>query len=160
MRRITACIIGIVLVSFAYAFASEIVVDSRISEVTVYPQAALITRTAKLQLDPGSQDVVFSNIVPEIDEDSLRVSTFNTDEVKILGAKVKKEFLKEEASPRVKELQASIQKLEDTLKILQNNKNIIADEKKFLDSIRLFANEQTPKDLVTKMPPAKELDDP
>lgn len=159
MKKRILLAVCILAVSFVYAFASEIVADSRISEVTVYPQAALITRTAKLQLDPGLQDVVFSDIIPDIDEDSLRVSTLNTDQVKILGAKVKKEFLREEASPRIKELQASIQKLEDTLKILQNTKNIIADEKKFLDSIRLFANGQIPKDLVTKMPPAKELDD-
>lgn len=159
MKKRILLAICILAVSFVSAFASEIVADSRISEVTVYPQAALITRSAKLQLDPGLQDIIFKNIVSDIDEDSLRVSAIDADEVRILGAKVKKEFLKEEASARVKELQANIQKLEDSFKMLQNNKNILADEKKFLDSIRLFSGKQVPKDLVTRMPAAKELDD-
>ena len=78
-------------------FAAQIPADSQIQEVTVYPDSALISRAANLKLNPGQQQIIFSDIIPELDENSLRVSATDTLSVKILGAQVKKEFLEQEA---------------------------------------------------------------
>lgn len=139
--------------------AAEIVVDSKIAQVTVYPDSALISRVTNLKFNSGKTEVVFANIVPDLDEDSLRVAVSEQNDVKILGAKVKKEFLEEEAEAKVRQLKEGIEKLQDEIKKFQNNKNTLDEEKKFLDSIRLFSGQQIPKDLVTKMPQVKELED-
>lgn len=139
-------------------FAAEIETESRITEVTVYPDSVLINRIANVKLSPGAHKVIFPNIIPEIDENSLRVSAQEAPEVKLFGAQVKKEFLEEVPSERIKHLQDEIRKLEDEAKKLENDKKILADKKNFLDSIRLFSKEQIPKDLVTKTPTAQELD--
>lgn len=153
-------LVGIATFSIVnYLFAAEIVADSRITEVTVYPDSALVSRVANIKLTLGENQVIFSNIIPEVDENSLRVSASITEGVKILGAKVKKEFLEETPAERVKQLKEEIQKLEDEVRKLEDTKRVLAEEKEFLDSIRLFSGEQIPKDLVTKMPPAKDLDD-
>lgn len=143
----------------ASAFSSEIIADSRIVEVTIYPGSALISRVAELKLNPGSHQIIFPDIIPEVDENSLRVSTDSAAEVKLFGAQLKKEFLKEVPSEKIMQLNDELQKIQDELKGLENQKQILLEEKDFLDSIRLFSEGQIPKDLVTRMPPAKDLED-
>lgn len=141
------------------ALSSEIVADSRITEVTIYPDSALINRVANLKLNPGEYKVIFSNIIPEIDENSLRISGQGSAQVKLFGAQVKKEFLEEVPSEKIKQLQQQIQKLEDEIRQAQNLKALLLEEKNFLDSIRLFSRDQIPKELMTKMPTPKDLDE-
>ena len=162
MKRIVGLVLvmGLILfLSASVAFTSEIAADSRLTEVMIYPDSALITRVASLKLNTGEQKIIFANIIPEIDENSLRVSGGGSAEIKILGAQVKKEFLEEMPAEKVKQLREEIQKLRDEQRKLEDTKKILSDEKEFLDSIRLFSKGQLPKELVTKMPTAKELED-
>ncbi len=142
-----------------FVFSSEIEVESRISEVTVYPDSALINRLARLKLNTGIFKIVFADIIPEVDENSLKVSASGEAKVKLFGIELKKEFLEEVASERIKQLKDEIQKLEDEIKQLENLKNLLLEEKSFLDSIRLFSREQIPKDLVTKIPAPEDLNE-
>ncbi|MDD4953511.1 MAG: mucoidy inhibitor MuiA family protein [Candidatus Omnitrophica bacterium] len=160
MKKIIALLPFFCLLSIGnYIFAAELETDSRIVEVTVYPDSALIGRQAELKLNAGEYKVIFPNIIPDVDEDSLRVSASDGAQVKLFGAQVKKEFLEEPPSEKVKSLKEEIQKTEDQIRRAQDLKELISEEKDFLGSIRLFSGEQIPKDLVTKMPPAKELDE-
>ncbi len=142
-----------------FACAQEIQADSKITAVTVYSGDALIKRAAQVKLSSGENKVIFPGIIPEIDENSLRVSGEGSAGVKILGASVKKEFLKDQPVDKVKEIQDEIITLEDQIRRLNDAKKRLADEKSFLDSIRLFSREQLPKDLATKMPAVRELSD-
>jgi len=152
-------VLALPICTFTIALAQDVLTDSRITEVTVYPDSAMVSRMAALKLSPGAQKVIFSNILPQIDENSLKVTAAPAEIVKILGAEVKKEFLKEESAEKVKKLQEELQGLSDEKNRLQLNRQAIAEEKQFLDSVRLFSQGQIPKDLVTKMPAAKDLDD-
>ncbi len=156
-KGIIVLVFGLILFS-CDVFASEIEVESRISEVAIYPDSALLSRVASLKLSPGEYKVIFSNIIPEVDENSLRVSAQGTTEVRLFGAQVKKEFLEEVPSERIKQLKEEIQKLEDDIRRGQDLNKLLLEEKNFLDSIRLFSNGQIPKDLVTKMPTGQDLD--
>jgi len=138
--------------------SAEIRVESRISKVTVYPASALINRTASLKLKRGEYEIVFADIVPEVDENSLRVSASGEAEVKLFGAQLKKEYLEEVPTEKIKRLQEEIQHLEDEVKAMENLKSLLLEEKNFLDSIRLFSHHQIPQDLVTKMPTPEDLE--
>ncbi len=151
--------VSLILSTVIYAFSSEIAVESRITEVTIYPDSALVNRQAALKLNPGEYQVIFSDIIPDVDENSLRVSGKGSVEFKLFGAQLKREYLEEVPSEKIKELQQQIQKIEDDIKQTHNLRSLLGEEKNFLDSIRLFSNGQIPKDLVTKMPLPKELDE-
>jgi len=139
-------------------FAETLKSPSMISEVMIYPGSALVTRTASVSLSPGEHSVVFENIIPEIDENSLTVSGEGTAQVKIFGAQIKTEYLKESSNERVKELEAKIEGISDQI-ITETNKLAILDaERQFLDSVKLFSGQQIPKDLVTNMPAVTDLD--
>lgn len=148
------------VLSLSPIFAFEIVVNSRIQEVTIYPDSVLISRVADLKLsNPGEYQIALPDIIPEVDENSLRVSAAGNAGIKIFGAQVKKEFLEEVPSERVKQIKDDLQKLEDERRKIDENKRVLSEEKQFLDSIRLFSNVQIPKDMITKMPAIKDLDD-
>lgn len=141
------------------AFGMDIETDSKLTQVVVFPDSAIITRQAKLNLTgSGEYKVKFKDIIPDIDENSLKVSGEGAAQVKLFGASFKREFIEKPESPKVRELQDEVQKLQDEAAGLKNIKLTLADEKNFLDSIRLFSREQLPKDLVTKIPSASELD--
>lgn len=156
---ITFLVFGLVLsLSSSYALTSEIEVDSRITQVMVYPDSALINRTATLGTEQGEHKAIFPNIIPDVDENSLRVSAGGNAEARIFGARLKREYLEEVPSEGIRGLKEQIQRLEDETRQLQNLKNLLSEEKDFLDSIRLFSKDQIPKDLVTRMPSPEELD--
>ncbi|MDP2941695.1 MAG: mucoidy inhibitor MuiA family protein, partial [Candidatus Omnitrophota bacterium] len=159
MRKIKFFWCAFFLVLPLSVFAADITADSGISSVTVYPDFALVTRTASINLPAGDSTVVFANIIPELDENSLRVSAGAAEGLKIIGAQVKKEFLQDDPVEKVKQLKAEIEKAGDIIKGYQDNIKVLGEEKQFLDSIRLFSDGQIPKDLVTKFPAVKDLDD-
>ena len=139
---------------FAETFNSQ----SKITDVMIYPGSALVTRTASISLSPGEHSVVFENILPDIDENSLTVSGKGTAQVKIFGARIKNEYLKESSNERVKDLESKIQAVEDAIKEQDSNQIVYGREEDFLNSIKFFAGDQLPKDLVTKMPTAIDLE--
>ncbi len=151
--------VSLILSTVIYAFGSELAVESRITEATIYPDSALINRRATLKLNPGEYQVIFSDIIPDVDENSLRVSGIGSVDFKLFGAQLKREYLEEVPSERIKALAQQIQKIEDEITQEHNLRNLLAEEKNFLDSIRLFSNGQIPKDLITKMPLPKDLDE-
>lgn len=151
-------LLGIGMLSASFCFAA-VEANSRIAAVTVYPSSALVTRSAVLELAAGDHQIVFSNIIPEVDENSLRVSGSGAAQFKILGAQVKREYLQEEPAERVKKLQQDIEDAENERRKLIETHNIAMQEREFIGSIRLFSQEQIPKDLVTKIPATKDLSD-
>ncbi len=158
MKKISGILL-LVLGIVGSASASEVNAPSRISQVTVYASSAFVTRSATVPVTPGDTRVVFAAIVPEIDENSLRVKGRGTAEVKILGAQLKREFTADVPVEKVQQLTDEIQALEDQNAKCDNEKQVLDDEKKYLDSVRLFADKKIPEDLVTKMPTTQELED-
>jgi uncharacterized protein (TIGR02231 family) len=156
--KISSLAAVMILASAFAVFAQEIQTDSRIAEVMVYPDSAMIYRVANVKAAAGEQKVVFADIIPEIDENSLRVSAEGNSAVRLFGAQVKREFLEEVPTEKIKQLQEEIQKKEDEQRSAQNTKNLLLEEKNFLDSLRFYSREQLPKELITKMPSPAELD--
>ena len=160
MNKIIKIIIffGLILFVGVNSYTAEIEVKSEISEISVYADSALINRVTHLELDKGTYTAIFSNIIPEVDENSLRVSAEGTAIIKLFGAQVKREYLEEVPSERIQQLKEEIQRLEDEITRRQNLESILMEKKKFLNSITLFSNTQIPQDLITSMPQISDLE--
>jgi len=150
--------LGLLLFIGVNVYAAEIEVKSEIGEICVYTDSALINRVTHLELDKGTYTAIFSNIIPEVDENSLRVSAEGMAVIRLFGAQVKREYLEEVPSERIKQLREEIQRLEDEITRMQNLKTILSEKKKFLNSITLFSNTQIPQDLITSMPQISDLE--
>jgi len=147
-----------VLFCSSFVKADEIKTASQISQVTVYPGLALVTREASLDITPGDHTVLFDNIIPQIDENTLTVKGQGTAEVKIFNASIKTEFLTQASDERVKSLQAQIEALEDQMVGERDKQEILKKQKEYLESVKLFSDKQIPKDLVTKIPVVTDLE--
>jgi len=137
--------------------AKELEVDSKISRVCVYTSSAFVDRRTHLELEKGNYQIIFPDIVPEIDEASLKTSAEGTAAIKLFGAQVKKEYLEEVPSERIKILNQEIQILEDQIVNLENIKSILEEKREFLNSITSFSQSQIPQDLITHMPQVDDL---
>jgi len=148
----------LVFISLATSsFADVLELPSKISAVTVYPGSAHLTRTITLDLPAGDHTIVFNKITPPLDENTLSVSGEGNAEVKIYGGYIKQEFLEQTPDDRVKEFQQKIQGIDDEV-LVQNSSSQVLDQKtEYLNSIKLFAGGQLPKDLVTSMPSVENL---
>jgi len=103
--------LGVILFIGVNIYAAEVEVNSQISEICVYTDSALINRVTHLELERGTYTAIFSDIIPEVDENSLRVSAEGTAVIRLFGAQVKREYLEEVPSDRIKQLKEEIQKL-------------------------------------------------
>jgi len=158
--KMISLIMVFVLMGFQISFSSaltEIEGDSKISGVTVYPESAMLERIACFNLEEGSYKVIFNNIISGVDENSLRISLTGEASTRLYGAQVKKDYLEEFPSERINQLKEEIQVLEDRIKEIQNLKSLLSEKKEFLNSITLFAKNQIPQDLITKLPETNEL---
>ncbi len=157
MKKILGSVL-LVLGIVGPAFASDVAATSRISQVTVYASSAFVTRSATVAMKSGDSRVVFAGIVPEIDENSLRVKGKGSAEVRLLGAQLMREYTADVPAEKVRQLTDEIQALEDQDAKLENEKLVLDNEKQYLDSIRLFSEKKVPEDLVTKMPSTQDLE--
>jgi len=140
------------------AFCETIERESKVTKAIVYTDSSQITRQVEVQLKEGINEVVFSNVPENLNEGTLTVSAKGEARAKILDAKIKKIFLEKPESTLVRELEEKIQELEDKSSEFNNQQIVIREEREFLSSVKLHANQQIPKDLITKMPNAEELD--
>ncbi len=159
MRWFRVIFIGFCLASVNQrSFADLLPVHSQITSVVVYPGAALVTRRANVELKAGPQSLSFGPIIPEFDENSLNVSGEGHAQVKILGALLKREYLQQAANEREKSLRKKIEDLEDQMTETTNSLASLQKQREYIDSVKLYAGQQIPRDLVTKMPTVNELE--
>lgn len=158
MKKSFMILIASSLLFTNFVFASDVFTDSKIVKVIVYPDSALVTRSANVKLDSGESKVFFNNVISYFDQNSLRVSASEPKSIKIFGASLKQEFLEENPAVNIKEIQDKIQLIEDDIRRQNDFKAVLIDKKNYLDSIRFFSNQQIPKDLITKMPLPQDLD--
>jgi uncharacterized protein (TIGR02231 family) len=140
------------------AEANDLKAASKISRVTIYPGAAVVTRETQIDVPAGDHTVLLENIVPEINENTLTVKGRSTGAVKIFGASIQTEYLTQASDERVKSLQNKIEALDDEISSQNGKVKSLEKQRAFLDSVQLHSAQQVPKDLITKIPSVPELE--
>jgi uncharacterized protein (TIGR02231 family) len=105
LRIIVALVIQ--LCSVVLFAQTEQTANSTITNVTVFRDQAQITRIAKVSLPPGNTNLVFNNLSPYINLNSLQVKTEGN--ITLLSVSQRNNFLKADEKPK------AVIELEDTL---------------------------------------------
>ncbi|MEB8431369.1 mucoidy inhibitor MuiA family protein [Cocleimonas sp. KMM 6892] len=92
------------------AFADDIIAESSIEAVTVYPGSAKVTRVSKISLNAGNNEVVIENLPLNLNETSLRVSGESQADVSLGSIELFKNIKRDVVQQQEKELR---QKIED-----------------------------------------------
>jgi uncharacterized protein (TIGR02231 family) len=109
--------------------------SSSVSEVTVYPDRARVTRTALATLPAGTSVLEFSGLPEALDEGSIEVNATSDTPLTIEGIDIRREFLTASASPKAQELERQLQELLDQKKSLQGQKDVCQSKRDFFRNL-------------------------
>jgi uncharacterized protein (TIGR02231 family) len=135
----------------------RIAAPSKITAVTVYADRALTSRSATLNLKPGSYLIAFEGLPTLIQDDSVRVEGKGSAGATIVGLEVKRAFLEQSGEKRAKELDEEIRVLERRSGALDAKKTGLLSQKAFLESIRVAWGDRISKELAIGRPTSAEL---
>lgn len=85
----------------------------RITTVTVYPDRALVTRTAALSLSPGTYEVTLGDLPIALDRHSIRLGGQGTAAVTLHGHDVRTVYVGETPQAKITPVAQQLQKLKD-----------------------------------------------
>jgi uncharacterized protein (TIGR02231 family) len=135
----------------------RIAAPSKITAVTVYADRALTSRSATVNLKPGSYLIAFEGLPTLIQDDSVRVEGKGSAGATIVGLEVKRAFLERSGEKRVKELDEEIRGLERRSGSLDARQAGLLSQKAFLESIRVAWGDRISKELAIGRPTSAEL---
>ncbi len=98
--------------------AAAVSVSSRISAVAVYPDRAVLTRLARVELPAGESELVIDGLPAALIDESLQVSGKGTATATLLDVTLRRTFLEAAADPRLRTLEgelAALQRDDDAL---------------------------------------------
>ncbi|MCU0445145.1 MAG: mucoidy inhibitor MuiA family protein [Microscillaceae bacterium] len=107
--------------------------NSQISQVTVFPDRAQITRTAQLDLAIGEHTLVFDQLPDTIDQNSVQVS--GEGKAILANVKFQKVYYETLSDSARQTFYDEKLRLEDELKILNQKNKRLEQEKEFIENI-------------------------
>ncbi|MEG3974499.1 mucoidy inhibitor MuiA family protein [Microcoleus sp. herbarium8] len=96
------------------------IVESQISEVTVYTDRALITRRGTVSLTGNERELTIASLPTTLETESVRATGAGTVAVRLLGVRTETVFSSEPTGDRLAELTAQIQELETQKRAIQD----------------------------------------
>jgi uncharacterized protein (TIGR02231 family) len=141
------------------AEVKRVTAAARLTNVTVYPDQAMTTRTATMPLQPGSYMIVFDNLPVLVRDDSVRVEGKGSAQANIVGMEVVRGFTEQIPEKRVKELTDEIQVIERKRGALDSQSIGLANQKKFIESLRVAWSDRISKELAIGKPTVAELNE-
>jgi uncharacterized protein (TIGR02231 family) len=117
-------------------------VESTIDSVVVYPDQAMVVRTARPQVS-GSDQLVFPDLPGILDDNSVRI---RAPGLKIGEVQVKPGYTAE-PTPRVKQLEDSVKKLGRLTRQYADEESVLEAKRVFLNSVKLGGPELMSKEL-------------
>lgn len=129
MRQIYT-LIGLLL-CFQLTAQTKKNIDSKIEKVTVFLDGAQTQRTAKVPLTTGKQELVFTNISPSIDKQSIQVKAEGN--VTVLSVIHQQNFLKEQQKQdEIKDIETQKETLTEKIALQRNILNVFKQEETML----------------------------
>ncbi|MBD1394561.1 DUF4139 domain-containing protein [Mucilaginibacter glaciei] len=140
----TCLLIGFQMVKAA---DGEQKITSKVQKVTVFLNSAQITRTALANLQAGTSTLVFENISPDIDVQSLQVKA--PGEFTILSVKQEMNYLVDQTKLKhIDELRAQQKAIQDKIALLNNAFNVNQQEAEMLNKNQVVSGQNSGLDLL------------
>lgn len=128
--RQTFTLIGLVFCLYLSA-QSKKNIDSKIEKVTVFLEGAQVQRSAKTNLAAGKYELVFTNISPSIDKQSIQIKA--DDNVTVLSVIHQQNFLKEQQKQEeIKDIEIQKEAQIEKISLQRNILNVYKQEETML----------------------------
>ncbi|MAT98170.1 MAG: hypothetical protein CL608_13580 [Anaerolineaceae bacterium] len=114
----------------------DVSVEIVVKDVTVYPDRARISGLGQCDLTVGRHRLIVPDLPLTMDTNSIRVRGSGTAKVRLLGVEVARQFFEESPAEAVRELEAQIEEVQDSLRVLEDQKAGWQAHGTYLDGIR------------------------
>ncbi len=123
--------------NFSLANQIEVNLGTKIEKVYLFPDTAILERHQKTNLEKGSYQIIFNDIIEKFNEKSIQVKLKESNYIaRINGIAIKKILLEDQPNENLKTLQIEITQLENEIRIINSKKNALKDKKDFLNSMK------------------------
>jgi len=119
----------------AWSQAVSVEVVTRIKEVTVFPDGALIVRTGEAKLPSGPVAAVLPGLSASAVDTSLRLSVEGPAKTRFFGVRIKRSFTPEVVEAKTKEIMAKIEEAEGNRDDLKDKVDARTAEMEILKSL-------------------------
>lgn len=109
--------------------------NTAITVVAVYPDRARVSRSGTVTLKPGSHRLEVPELTLQLDPASLRASARGTARARLLGVDVRRDFYVETPAERVRELEGQFEALEDEMRGLDAQAELLKRERDTLGEL-------------------------
>jgi hypothetical protein len=144
MRTLTALALVVAALP-TLAYPADHSVDSRIDAVTVYLGTARVIRRATVELPAGDARLFFTNLSPQLLDESLRARGAGTAKAKIFGLDVEPMAHVETPHPDLKAAEERVRRLEEQDRIFEDSIRAINQRREFVDSLKQTSVRPDPK---------------
>jgi len=146
MFRKSLIAVSLFLITIA-AQADDQKITSKVQKVVVFLNGAQVTRTVMVNVSPGNSTLVFENISPGIDVQSIQVHA--NGEFTILSVKHELNFLNEQAKQkRIEDLRAQQKIIKDKIDLQNSLSAIYQEEENMLVKNQMIAGQNTGVDII------------
>lgn len=130
-RLVLACLVLVGILSVP--LGAEISAASRITEVTIHPGLALVTREATVRLAAGAGRIVVTGLPTSLDASAMTVS--GEGAFTIIGFEAKRRPTVESADERVREIEARIEAVENEVALIDGEIRTLEISGAFLEKL-------------------------
>jgi uncharacterized protein (TIGR02231 family) len=131
--------------------------DAKIKRVTVYPDRALVTREAKIQLPAGTSTFTVKDLPAGVLGDSVRARLADGTPARLRGIETKNYAVSKVVGDRARTLMADLEKLQDQLKVVTDRISAINTRREFILSIKAAVGAETSAMLLKDKPKIDDL---
>ncbi|MGQ0602852.1 MAG: mucoidy inhibitor MuiA family protein [Anaerolineales bacterium] len=109
--------------------------DTTIRAVTVFPDRARLTRTGRVQIEPGVQRIEVRDLPLSLLPESVRASGKGTARAKLLGVSTRMEYFTDTPAESVRDLEAQLRTAQDVSVELAAHSGVLDKEQKYLEAL-------------------------
>lgn len=137
--------------------AASIPGETKIKRVTIYPDRALVTREAKLQVPAGTSSFTVKDLPAGILGDSVRARLADGTPARLRGIEVKSYAVAKVVGDRARALMVDREKLQDQLNGIQDRLAAIATRREFILSIKAAVGHEASAAILKEKPKIDDL---
>lgn len=143
------CLLSGLLVSFVFLLSNsawgslvEIEPPSRIQNIVIYPDRAMIKKEAVFPIKKGENIVKISGITPNLIDESIQVSFGEKSAVRVSDVKIEQTFLQRRNLEKIQQLQSRLDSLNELIKTHTDEIAVINNSIDFLKKVLPFPQNQ------------------
>lgn len=145
-KRLTIAVFALLVITAAKADEGQ-KVASKVQRVTVFLNGAQVTRTATVNIVPGTTELVFGDISPELDVQSIQVKA--NGDFTILSVKHEMNYLGEQAKEKqIEDMRAAQKAIKDKISLQSSLLSVYQQEETMLGKNQLVKADNTTLDVI------------